>query len=813
MFPVSMIERIEVLTDGASATYGSDAVAGVVNIITRKGFEGVELSADYRDSVNENYSINLAAGGNFDRGSANIYVTYNEQTGVFEQDYDWAVKRLLGDGDNGFSRRNAATGAPGTYRLLNGGTANFADPDCLAAGGEFRNNASGVPNTTVCRASFANQNQDIGNEERIQSFAELDYEISDRATLFVEAGMSHNVAKRFQGAPGWGGGAITISGDHPFNFFMEDPNNAGSLLYIGPEAWDPNTMQAVDLTASMRPLNIEFDNPKSYCGDCPPGGSRAGELGGSHAVMDYTRVVTALQVDLSDSWVADLSYTYSAANRSFTNKVRFNSDIFFEEIALGNWNPFGTAIVDPNLVSPKNGVSTAGNDREILSKIMSTTVNTARTDLTVIEGIVSGEAFDLPTGTVGTALGVQHRSLEDFTAPDSLSAAGENGFPGGAGVRETRGRQSVTAVFGEAIIPLNEWGEVQLAVRREDYGGSIGSTTDPKFSAVIWPTDWMSVRASFGTSFQTPTTKQTSLSTGNSNVTDNVELVNGVPTCVGPVGSFNSVNQNAGSDSLTPQTADNFNIGITFNTDNLIASADYWSFDYDNLIALDLSPQALIDRDCADDGIPNDPRILRDAVGQIRVTRSEFINVGNLETNGIDFNLSYTADAGQIGEFVFGAQATWTNTFSIDLQGDGNRIEGVGKRNFNNPFHTVLEWRANSSVTWNKNDHQVIARVRYLDDIINDQSNDAPVDSQTTLDLQYQIKLDDFFGGERSVLTLGINNVFDEDPPSLQRNNSSGELITQEIDPVNYTQPPGYAEYSGVDRRGRMIYGRISYTF
>ena len=63
------------------------------------------------------------------------------------------------------------------------------------------------------------------------------------------------------------------------------------------------------------------------------------------------------------------------------------------------------------------------------------------------------------------------------------------------------------------------------------------------------------------------------------------------------------------------------------------------------------------------------------------------------------------------------------------------------------------------------------------------------------------------------MLTVGVNNVFDEDPPSLRRNNGNGELITQEMDPVNFTQPPGYAEYSGVDRRGRMIYGRISYAF
>ena len=117
-FPLAMIERIEVLTNGASATYGSQAVAGVANIITRKGFEGLELSGGYSDSSQglDAWHLNLAAGSQFDRGGFNIYATYYEQGHLERSEFDWMQDRLIGQGNIARSRFNSSTGSPGTYR-------------------------------------------------------------------------------------------------------------------------------------------------------------------------------------------------------------------------------------------------------------------------------------------------------------------------------------------------------------------------------------------------------------------------------------------------------------------------------------------------------------------------------------------------------------------------------------------------------------------------------------------------------------------------------------------------------------------------
>ncbi|WP_338027487.1 TonB-dependent receptor plug domain-containing protein [Colwellia maritima] len=97
-YPTNMIESVEVLKDGASATYGSDAVGGVVNIITRKNFEGLEIGGEYRDNeVNPAQSLNFAIGKSLDKGHFSMFVNYYEQDGGARGEYDWLVKRSKGD--------------------------------------------------------------------------------------------------------------------------------------------------------------------------------------------------------------------------------------------------------------------------------------------------------------------------------------------------------------------------------------------------------------------------------------------------------------------------------------------------------------------------------------------------------------------------------------------------------------------------------------------------------------------------------------------------------------------------------------------
>jgi outer membrane receptor for ferrienterochelin and colicin len=114
--PMAMVGRIEVQKDGASATYGSDAVGGVVNIITRKGFAGLELSAKAETASNDAYSLGLVSGKVFDQGSINFYAGYYQQSRNIRSDFDFINQRINGDGNPLNSVLTSGTGGPGSYQ-------------------------------------------------------------------------------------------------------------------------------------------------------------------------------------------------------------------------------------------------------------------------------------------------------------------------------------------------------------------------------------------------------------------------------------------------------------------------------------------------------------------------------------------------------------------------------------------------------------------------------------------------------------------------------------------------------------------------
>ncbi len=272
-FPIAMFERIEVLTDGASATYGSQAVSGVVNMITRKGFEGFEISGGGSFSEIKTGDFNIVAGSQFDKGGFNVYATYYVQDKQDRSDFDWMHERLIGDyvtGDASLSRFISSTGSPGTYQRATigpdgeatsvPGAANTPDADCIAAGGIQRPGGD-----SFCRYNFVDQVSVISAEERAQVFTEFDWNFSDQLKYYAEASFSHNVVRRSDGGGTFNtgnatGGGFTIPGDHPFNFFVEDPGDPAALIWIGPAAWDPNIHTGADLRAIARPLGIDVNH-------------------------------------------------------------------------------------------------------------------------------------------------------------------------------------------------------------------------------------------------------------------------------------------------------------------------------------------------------------------------------------------------------------------------------------------------------------------------------------------------------------------------------------------------------------------------
>jgi iron complex outermembrane recepter protein len=838
-FPLAMIQRIEVLTDGASATYGSQAVAGVANIITRKGFEGLEVSGGFSTSEIDTWHMNLAAGMANDNGSINVYATVYDQGHKERSEFDWMRDRLMGQGDISRSRFLSSTGSPGTYRRATidpatneaadvrvpnpnydpnnpasgpqfFGPRSNPDPDCLAAGGVFLNPADLGRQDTLCRYHFVDQVSVISAEERVQVFSEWEWNFNDDVRYYGEASFSNNLILRDSGGATLNtgranGGGFTIPGDHPFNFYIEDPNDARGLIYIGPDNWDNNVHTGATLRAIARPLGADVNN-----------NDKTQQI---HRELLYQRVLQGMEFTLPRDWYVDVSYMWAKASRTTDDPHNYRSNVFQDLVRSGDWNPFGSRLATPGLVSPKDGVTVAGTDQLVLEQFDQRGVSTGRAVEQVYDVVAAGGLFDNSWGTISGAFGAQYRKTQIDSVPDSLSAAGEANEEGISGF--VNGTQDVVAFFGEVIVPVTDMAEVQLAVRNEDYGEGI-STTDPKISFEFGFNESIGMRGSWGTSFQAPTVRQTASASSSAFLDDPASPTGpGGSTVCTRAGLNNNVTVSVqGAPDLKPQESENFALGLVFQLDQFRASIDYWNFEYTDLIAQSEGPQAIVDAQCPqNDGSPirNDPRVVRDAGGQLRQVITQFTNIGFVETDGIDINADYTMDVGR-GTLNLDGGVTLVNKFDVDSTGDGTiDFDGAGSRNFRNNFSTMPELRGNVGGSYLMGNHTFNLTMRYIDSYKNDQSNDGKVDSWTTLDGQYSLVMPGLIGDGDSVFTIGVNNILDEDPPALTRNNADGTVVTRFNTDGTYNtgwiDRPGYDDRAGHDIRGRIVYFNFKQSF
>lgn len=752
--PLSVIQRVDFLTDGASATYGSQAVAGVANIVTRKGFEGFEIGANYYDASNQAGSLSFASGVRTERATFNLYGSFYQQTRNDRTDFNWMIDRIepqlissVGQpGSYGLAITNPATGV---VSRLNNNT--VADPNCEAAGG--------IPRGTRCAMEFVDQVSIIPEERRTALFGEMSYKLSEGLELYSEAHLAANRVRRTQGPGLFQNGlvvtdrSILVPASHPFNFFVADPTRPAGIRYVDPGVWNNAVDTAVDVACVCRPFGEDYNGE--------------GNAEDRRVDLTYWRALGGLKLAVTDDWMLDAWYQYSSGDRHYQTVFNFIADRINAAALDGTWNPFGSSQATPELISPKDGVSVAANGQGVLDSLSTHEVTEHTSRQWTVDAVLSGPLVSLPTGTLDAAIGAQYRAESFNFTPDPLRAAGEAESPDP--VPSAGGEQSVTSLFGETIVPLAPNLELQVAVRHERYEDIGGDTTDPKIALRYEPASWLALRGSWGTSFQAPSTRQVSLASTRQLFDDpaSVNPATGQLECVDRGAQISGEVRVRGSDNLQPQSADNFNVGIILKPlSGLQFRADFWSFSYQDLISQDEGPQAILENDCAGDGIPNDPRVERDAGGNIRVVNSFFINTGSVRTDGVDLGLDQQLPRFGIGDISWSLQASYINRFEIKATDDAPSQDIVGSRNFLNPFRSLPQWRANASARWSSGPHSVVATVRYIDSYLNDQNN-LKVDSFITEDLQYALSLDEVLGGSRTSIRLGVNNLTDEEPPSI----------------------------------------------
>lgn len=715
-FPMVMIDRIEILEDGAAATYGSDAVAGVVNFITRSDFEGFEIGGSFQSTTEDSqqdYDVNVIYGVAGPRTHVVAGLSYFERSELSARERDFTEGTGI-----------SSLGQPGAFIPLGVPVPPFnaippglpiVDPACGTAAG-------GIPPATApvgtCGLDFIQFQNLVSDEERLNGFAEMRHGLSDNVELFAELLFARNRVERPQ------------TPSFPILKFPVVP------------AANPGNVFGVPVVFLGRALGEQF--PASI----------------SEHDSDTWRAVAGLQGDFGEVWSWNVAYTYSANEFDFTIPDQL-ADQF--TAALGGtggpsgtefFNPFGSALIDPALA----------NSQAVLGDITGTARMDGETELTTAEFVLSGDLgrwFSLPGGPVGIAVGSQYRREElDTNWDDNYNRENFLFLDGGP---DFQGERNIYAFFGELAIPLLDNLEAQIAVRFEDYE-SVGDSTDPKFALRWQPLDWLTVRGSYGTAFRAPSLLQ---SFGS--------LVNLGEIFDPATGStvFRGV-RTLGNPDLGPEDADTYSAGVTLQPlPDLMLGVGYWRFEVQDIVVRE-NAQAIVTAN------PFDPRVIRDPVsGQIRIVEARFINAPSVDTDGLDFSARYDRDTAW-GRFSFDGRASWVNEYEIQITDTSPKFDAAGSRNFTNFARSIPEWRATATLGWLRGNHAANVIVRYIDSYEDDQNclvadavdpsicrRGENIASHTTVDARYSYVFPNLLGAEDrpTVLTVGAINLFDNDPP------------------------------------------------
>ncbi|MEZ5759162.1 MAG: TonB-dependent receptor [Emcibacteraceae bacterium] len=775
LMPMIMVQRVETLKDGGSAIYGTDAVSGVVNFISRKNFTGLEMDAGYMQTTADNqhdFDISAIWGTEVgDNGHFVIAGSFMSRSSLSASD---RAELTAGTGISG-------SGQPGTLVFRNqipvpgGGGATFPilpiiDPYCGTA-------ANSIPNPTGDQLPVGPYTLDVGScgfqfdgyydlvpeEKRHQLFASFDTDINDTAHLYVEAGYANNKAKR-NNAP-----AFPIAS--PVPVLVGD--GMGGVLPNVPAEVQP-LVQSLGLSTILFVGRVLGDNGAPFV---------------SNHDNETFRIASTLDGDINESWTWETSATYSK-NTFGLNVQDVKRNEYITALTNGSFNPFGTAWTD------------YPNSQAVIDAITGDATVAGKTDLFTYDAHVTGEVAQINGNPVQVAIGGQYRRStmnydwsSDYNGPTGDNGDGSNGgvfagtplapFDGGTlmflyGGPDYGGNRDVIAGFAELAVPLDDTVDVQLAARYESYGDGVDSF-DPKVSVLWRPNDMFSARASYSTTFRAPSLYNTY---GVQTALNEITL--GSSSTFLPVTSI-------GNAQLKPETSDVINIGFTWEpVDMLSFGVDYWRYDFSNLITQENS-QSVVNRALNGDmaaysqlefSDPMDPTTLYHIYTNI-------INAPSVKTDGVDLtaNLEFPLDANNA---TLHAGVETTVVFNYDgVDQAGNSFEGAGSRNFTNFARSLPKWRSNFNVGYSTDHHHVNLFMRYIGSYQDDQNN-VDVSSYTTFDLQYSYIWGDPDEAPMQ-FTLGVINLFDKDIPRL---NTNAGFDTKVHDP-----------------RQRMVYGRVSKRF
>ncbi len=768
LIPTIAIQRMDIVADGAAALYGNEAVAGVVNFVPYKSYDGFKIDSyaeQTGDGDYDEHSVQMMWGGEV--GDVDVVLA-----GQFRQNsrLGWDERNLLAN-----SGLTISSNAPGNWftpdrgpdGLYTGTRSRAPDPSCQPGSARTGYTPDQVANEfgnllgTSCFFDFGDNRSYREPTETTQFYANATWEYSDDLTLSAQWFRTRLAEVSYTSTSNPGNSRIgelpVVRGEIPGNpFFATDSN--GNQLY-GVDA-DGNgvpdrgmddlngdglndyivagiTPNGIPLREDVTPRTLRPINKTNRLGGHPEGWSPdMDNLTDSTDTVERFSLQAEFTVPFIDGWEGMASWSRNTADLMFLSQQNYditemikglNCDVVNDRDAC--YNPF--FVTDPANATAVNVIEAIGaRDAEWELR-----------DLDVIDIVLNGEiplgGFELPGGPIGAAIGYQWRDDSYTNIPSLVEIAGDTWI--GSADKEfiTSGNREIDAYFMELSLPVLSTLEVSAAVRREEFSTGQEST-DPKYGITWQATDWLTFRATQGDAFIAPTLEQLldPITCGLSTVTDRFSDFDAFTTaCSG--GNPNLDNEVSDSTQFGFNLSfDNFDLALTWNETNFenriintsaqdIMAFDFLAFQQATGFAGDgLSPDTRPSLDQLAAWIANplsNKDIIRDPGDIGTILQINGLGAGNAEEVNVtayDLQANYSFSISDWGDFRIGLQATYIDEFLYQSKPTDPVTDGAGKYNDSTGAAPNLpQLKANLNLNWTRNNHSVTMIGRYVDDM------------------------------------------------------------------------------------------------
>jgi len=705
--PLVAVERIEVLKDGASAVYGSDAVAGVVNIITRQNYEGAEIGGSVgtadQGGLDETKLKFVGGLGDLDSDGYNILFSleaYNRDR-LDQDERDLTRSGIYSDQPGG---RWNGWSAKGARYLVDGVSVPMLDANGACPDGTTRVASAPIDGMAgdTCGFNQAPYTTLIPSTKRWQAYANGTFRLGDNVEAFGE--VLYSEVK-----------GVSWFGSSPF-FTLES----------GRFALNAETGLAEPVSS-----NLPAGNPYNPYGVAVPIEYTFFNLGGTIKTNRSQAYRGLFGVRGStERWDWEVgAFGARSTERETVSGGFANRWTLADALATGSYN-----LLDPS-----------ATPQAVLDGINIATLRPADSVLQGIDARLSGTLGRTWAGDIGFASGVEWRREKlDSDNPWQIDA----GLQVRPAIAEVHGERKVTAAYAEANIPLASTLELSVAARADHYD-DFGDAFSPKLGLRWQPLDFLLVRAAASKGFRAPSLSENSDSTSISygSVIDPID-----PDV--PGSRQNPTFFTVGNTDLKPERTRSYNLGIVLSPwSNTNLSIDYYRIELENLVGTNNS-QTLVT-----DNVPG--AVLRDERGKLLAVYNRYQNLSTLETSGIDVELRQRIPTERFGEFNLSSAYTHVRDYKRPTVLGGPLVDYAGS----NLGATLPRNKATTTLDWSAGDFRTALTWYYTSGY--DQKASAGVQAvQDRVDAYNQFDLYlGYTGFEQLTLYAKIQNLGDEDPP------------------------------------------------